>query len=101
MNTSSPLFNPEENIISVLGLSDLPQEKRQAIIENATDLVMRRTLARIFDMLSPEDVEAINKLGDNSDAVMELIVGKVPNMAEVVNEEAMKVRDELKASIEA
>lgn len=55
------------NIIKLLGVESLPMEDRQAIVENATELVETRVLARILGMLSDAKKNEFGKIVESAD----------------------------------
>lgn len=85
------------NIIELLGIESLPLEERISIVEEAANLVETRTLARMMDMLSPQEQEAFTNLMEAGDdaALTALIDRKNIDMFAIASEETEKLKHEL------
>ncbi len=87
----------EQNIISILGIESLPDERKVAMVEQITTLVQKRLLNRVLDMLSQTERDEFGKLLDEADQqrTNEFLERHVPNMPELLEEEITAVKQEL------
>ena len=88
----------EANIIEALGLEALPEERKIQIVQMATDLVQKRLMLRVMEQLTEEEKDEFEKVLGGKDidlAAAEFIKNKVPNFDEMVQEEIIKVKQEL------
>lgn len=85
------------NIIEILGIEALPLEERVALVEEATNLVETRTLARMMELLSPTEQEALANLMEAQDdaAIDALIERKGIDVITLAQEETEKLKQEL------
>lgn len=93
-------FDIQENLIRQLGIGDLPVEKRVAIIEKATELVLKRAILRLLKDLTPEQREEAVKVIDDRDKLVEFLA-QTQDVPKILAEEVEKAREELKASAQA
>jgi len=88
----------ETNIIEALGLESLPDEQKIQMVQTMVDLVQKRLMLRIMDQLSEEEKDEFEKILGGRDvdlAAAEFIKNKVPNFDEMVQEEIIKVKQEM------
>ncbi|MFH1173425.1 MAG: DUF5663 domain-containing protein [bacterium] len=87
----------QANIISLLGLESLPEERKIKFLEKVADLVFKQTMIRVMDKLSPADQTKLGQMIDANqpDQTNAFIVSKVPNFEEIMNEEIIKVKEDL------
>ena len=94
MADAQAVFN--QNILSVLGLQDLPEDRKLAILEKITDLVLQRVIFRILQELKEEDKEDANKIfSSGTDTEKLAFLQSKANFAQIVYEELIKVKEEL------
>lgn len=87
-----------KSIIDVLGLQKLPEEKKQALVAQMSDVVQSRISHRINDQLSPANRQAFDLLlsKNPSEGDMNAFLSEhVPNVQLVVNEEILKFKQEM------
>lgn len=90
-----------ENIIRILGIESLSDERKIALLNKITDLVQQRIFVRILTLL-PDDKKAELLLATeqkNEEAAGALLAEHVPNLAEMMEEEIVRVKQELKQLI--
>ncbi len=58
----------QNDIVTALGLNDLPEETRDELIAKMTEVVIKRLLLNIFEKLSEDSVEEFGKLQTSGDA---------------------------------
>lgn len=88
----------EANIIEALGLEALPDEQKIKMVEMMSTVVQKRLMLRIMDQLSETDKDEFEKIlgGKDADlAAAEFIKNKVPNFDEMVQEEVIKIKQEM------
>ncbi|MDP3740743.1 MAG: DUF5663 domain-containing protein [bacterium] len=87
----------QQNIIKILGLEALPQERRVEILERVTDLVEKRLLLRLFEALTEDKQGELRTMLDReeSDKLAKFLQNNAPQMADWAMEEASKVKKEL------
>lgn len=87
----------KENIIKILGIESLPDERKIEIVEMATDLVQKRLVARVLENLPAEEQEEFAQiLGvDDQQKLQDYMDKHVPNFADMLAEEVNKVKEEL------
>ena len=88
-----------ENIITLLGLEALPDERKAAILDQVSDLVQRRIMLRAMDSLKAEDKDRIIEIEKNPELVASFLAEKVPNLEKITEEEIIKVKKELFESL--
>ncbi len=89
--------NIEENIISILGVEALPDEKKAEIVSNATTLVEKNTLVRILELIPKDQVEKFNDIDLNSppEDLISLLEQNNIDVLEIIREEIIKVKEDL------
>ena len=55
-------FDLDQNIIAQLGLQDLPEEKRLALLDELAELVEKRVMIRLMEALPETDVPEADKI---------------------------------------
>jgi len=87
----------QKNIISLLGLESLSEEKKIQLLEKLSELVFKRTMVRVMELLPEEGQEELSKLVDEGDSekTNAFIVEKIPNFEEIMNEEIVAVKEEM------
>ena len=92
----------KDNLISQLGLDDLPQEKKIELMMKWGDIVQKDIIIRVLRELPEEDKAELDKLltakGENFEEVYKFLEGKMPNLDDIVKEEIEKFRKEIKDS---
>src|SRR3990167_8410501 len=91
----------EDNLISQLGLDDLPQEKKIELIMKWGNLVQKDIIMRILRELPEKDKKELDELlaekGENMEDIYKFLENKMPNLYDLVREEIEKFREEIKA----
>lgn len=87
----------QQNIIAILGIQDLPEERKLTLLDKITTLVEKRLLVRIFDSLSPENQEKLGGLLDKDDqeGLNAFLEQYVPDLAGWLEEETNRLKGEL------
>jgi len=86
-----------KDILELMGAGDLPEEKKQEIYTKMLATIQNRTIARIFDQLSPEDGEKLKQLLDsnNKTEIESFLKSKGVDIAKMMLEEAIIYKSEL------
>ncbi|KKR08590.1 MAG: hypothetical protein UT32_C0001G0110 [Parcubacteria group bacterium GW2011_GWC2_39_14] len=93
MATSQNLL--EENIISLLGLESLPNEEKAAILDKMTELIQKRTMLRVVEMLSEEDAQTLANTPMAPAEMVAFAAEKVGNFENILMEEILKAKQEM------
>lgn len=92
----------KDNLISQLGLDDLPQEKKIELMMKWGDIVQKDIIIRVLKELPENDKVELDKLlaaqGENFKEIYKFLEGKMPNLDDIVKEEIEKFREEIKDS---
>src|SRR5690349_16470193 len=85
-----------QNIIAVLGIQKLPDEQKLKVVEQVSELVQKRLLARVLESLNPEKKEEFLVLlqGQNQQALNEFLDQEAPDFLAWLEEETAKVKTE-------
>lgn len=83
----------EQNVMAALGLINLPEERKVALIEKMTELVEKNLIVRILQGLTDEDAQEFEKIiNGTEEEKVKFIQAKFPNFAEMMQEEIVKVK---------
>lgn len=86
-----------QNIISILGIEQLPDEQKLAIAQKVATLVEKRLVVRVFDTLDKLRQSEFSQLLESGDSrqLEDFLKRFVPDMAELLAEEVLRVKQEL------
>lgn len=85
----------DENIIALLGLESLSDEEKAEMITKMSELVQKRVLLRVMELLSNEDQNKMAQMEQGDPALLVAFVAeKVPNFDTIVKEEIVKIKEE-------
>ncbi len=92
------MFNQaNNNIIEILGIDKLPAEKQKEAMERLGGIVYQEVMLRALDAMTEEDKDAFEKMIETNpdpEAMFTYLATKVPNLNEIVSEEAESLRTE-------
>ncbi|MFA5926877.1 MAG: hypothetical protein WCT32_00850 [Patescibacteria group bacterium] len=85
------------DIFSVIGAADLPDEEKGILLAKMMDLIQTRTLMRATEGLDDDKKEKLSDLAEAGDteAVESFLFEEVPSFERMFEEEAEKLRNEL------
>ncbi|MFZ5364931.1 MAG: hypothetical protein ACOZBH_01875 [Patescibacteria group bacterium] len=83
------------NIINLLGIEALPQDRQVSILDQVSDLVQRRIVLRVMDSLKDEQKEKMAALENDYEALAEYLAKNIPGLEKITQEEIIKVKTEL------
>ena len=90
-----------QNIIATLGLEKLPDQEKAILIDQMAKLVEKRVVLGLLERLSAGDNEKFEKISENdTQSKIEFLQQRFPNLANIIKEEAIKVKKEMKADAE-
>jgi Protein of unknown function (DUF5663) len=87
----------QQNIIALLGIESLPDERKTQILEKIITLVQKRLLVRVFDSLIDSLQDELGKLleSGNVEATEIFLEQHVPQMGEWAQEETNNIKTEM------
>lgn len=95
MQTAS---NIPGNIFADLGLAELPDERKVQLLEKMNDLVHKRLMVRIDQLLTPEQKAELDTIGEgNPEKAGEKMAQFVPNIGELMIAEVDRLKGEMRA----
>lgn len=92
-----PVPLDDQNIIKLLGIESLPDERKVALVNKISDLAQKRLLLRLLESLSAPDQEKLKSLLDGGDqtALSQFLQDKAPDMGAWAADEVLKLKNEL------
>lgn len=86
----------QENIISVLGLDNLSTDKKTDLLMRMADIIQKRLALRVMKLLPEQALDEYIKIVDNNEiGGHEFLSKKIPNYAEIIEEEIKNFKQEL------
>ena len=91
----------QQNLIGILGIESLPEERKLDLLNKVTVLVEKRLMIRIFDSLPEADQNTFTQLLDKEDqaGINEFLAAKAPNLADWLQEETNTIKEELAGAV--
>lgn len=88
---------PQDNIIALLGLEDLPIDNRAQLIDELSQILEVRVLSAAYDTLSEEQAQHLDSLlnDDNPELVGQYIQENVPTLNEIFATQVENLKAEL------
>ena len=85
------------DMIEALGLGNLSTEEKDKLISDMSDVATGKIILRVIGRLSEEDANALNQYVEKGsmEAIDKLLNEKVPDFAEIVQEEINKLQEEM------
>jgi hypothetical protein len=90
----------KENIIKILGIESLPEERKVQIVNQATELVLKRLMIRMLETLDEvkqKEFATVLEKGEQQ-GIAGFIQTNVPNFPQWMSEELQKIKEDLKAN---
>ncbi len=86
----------QQNIIDELNLQALDDDKKMALIENMSEVVQKRLTLRLIDQMEDSHKDEFEDILENDPEKVSDFLGKVfPNFLEIVQEEVVKLKEDL------
>ncbi len=91
------MANPEDNIIALLGLEDLPVENRAQLVDELTQILEVRVLSAAYDTLSEDQAKQLDTLlnDNNPEVVTTYIQENVPTLSDIFANQIEVLKEEL------
>lgn len=89
--------NSQDNIITLLGLEDLPLENRAQLVDELTEILEVRVLSAAYDTLSEDQAKHLDSLLDenNPELVTTYIQENVPTLSDIFANQVETLKAEL------
>lgn len=86
----------QQNIISLLGLQDLPPERQIALVERIVELVEKRVTLRLMNELNEDQLSLASTIfSTGTDEEKTAFLQSLPNLQPMLEEEVLKIKQEL------
>jgi hypothetical protein len=87
----------EKDLLELIGGADLPPQKKQELYAKMAETVQNRVIARIYDQLSEEEGQELDKLIDSGDKnqVDEFLKNKNLDITSLLTQEAIIYKAEM------
>ena len=86
----------QQNIIQQLDLTALDDDKKIALIDKMSEVVQKRLTLRIIEEMQEENKKEFEKILDTTpEKVSEFLQKVFPNFLELVQEEVVRLKEEL------
>ena len=91
-----------EDFFTELNLQNLPDDRKQVMMDTAIDTIMDRIFLRIAPVLTEKDqltLEDLEKKNNAPDEMLSYLLSVIPNFAELVKEEVYTYKFQLKTQM--
>jgi len=87
----------DKDILEIIGGKDLPEAKKQELYTRMVETIQNRAIARIYDKLSDEEGQGLDKLIEANDKAKmdEFLKSKDIDLAKILLEEAIVYKSEM------
>lgn len=87
-----------QNIITELGIQNLPPQKADQVMEKLEENIQRTLVLEILDLLSPQDQRELNLISESGDEskIQAFLNAKVPGLESLIDAVAKSVVKEFK-----
>ncbi|MBI2484498.1 hypothetical protein HYV71_04955 [Candidatus Uhrbacteria bacterium] len=86
----------QQNIITLLGLQDLPSDRQITLVERIVELVEKRVTLRLMDELDEEQLKKASAIfSTGTDEEKTAFLQSIPNLQQMLEEEVLKIKQEL------
>lgn len=85
-----------QRVASALNLDALSDSQRAVFLDKATEVICGRLILRVIDNLDAKSREEFERAIDDGGSALEIfLIKKVPNFADMVEEEILKLKMEI------
>ena len=104
MKTTAQTGGEDKGMIVDLGLGGLPIEERVKLLEESSEVVLKRILARLIDTLPAEKFGELNAIAEKMGGIegaqraIEYLLKNVPEVASIIEEEVRDFREIARAA---
>lgn len=95
---------PTQDMLEVLGLSDLSEEEQQSLLIDMQQLIFKGSVVRMLEMMSEETKDAFNEYlsgNPSEDEVMEYLEKEVPEAKEAILDTIAELKSDILAGTQA
>ncbi|MFB6225767.1 MAG: DUF5663 domain-containing protein [Candidatus Paceibacteria bacterium] len=90
----------QENIISILGIESLDDERKARILRKATDLVQERLFNKVIDKFSEKQrQEFIDAIDNQNQQKVNSLLEQIDDFEDMLRQEVLQVKQELKDKV--
>ena len=89
-----------QKILDELGMGNLPEEEKQAMMERIGKILYQAVMLRVMDIMTDAQAGQFDKaIGENTNPeyILNYLRTQIPNFQQIVDEEALKFKAESKA----
>ncbi len=89
----------QKDLLSELGLSDLPQDKKDELLIKMTEVILKRMFAETMEKLKPADQDAYGEMLDRearSEEIEKFLREKIENYDQLLEKVVSDFREEMK-----
>lgn len=83
------------NLVRELGLDSLPQEKKEVLINQMTEVLESRLNLEVLSILSEDDKKELDKVLDSDGDMIAFLRSKIPNFDMMVAETVANLKKEI------
>jgi len=93
----------QKDLITELGLQDLPLEKQEQMILRIGALIQQNVILRIINELNEEDKDEFDKVlaAEDGDKTLSFLQSKLPTLDDIVKDEVAKFKQNAIARLQA
>lgn len=91
------------DLIQELNLKDFTEEEKNDLLVQFTDSLLKRLVVRVYDKLSSEDQQELDKLtaAGDQEKINQFLSAKVPDLDEIRDQEVSELKEEMKDFLSA
>jgi hypothetical protein len=93
-------FDLKQNIITLLGLQALPEDKRRNLVVQMAELVEKRVILRLMETLTDKQAMEAEKMTNKPDQILDFLIKSGADVPAMLREEAGRVKNEVVADAE-
>lgn len=103
MSVTLSAGSEDRGIIADLGLGGLPIEERAKLLEESSEAILKRVLARLIDTLPAEQFSELGAIAEKTGGIegvqkaIEYLLKNAPEVASVIEEEVRDFRETARA----
>ncbi len=83
------------NLLEALGLNSLPEEQREKLVEQMTEVVENRINTEVLSILTTEQKKELDKVLNSDADMIEFLRNKIPNFDLMVAETVANFKKEM------
>ena len=83
------------DLISELGLDKLPEDQKTSLLNQMMETLENRLMSEIFPLLSEEDVDKLESMGDQADDISAFLKERIPTIELIATEVVAQFKKEM------